>query len=64
MTPNKEPSAAENFLAKSTRCVKDAVEVSYVAPQAQKIVNVALHREYSLGIIFIFSQGRKDLYHV
>jgi hypothetical protein len=55
MTPNKEPSAAENFLAKSTRCVKDAVEVSYVPPQAQKIVNVALHREYSLGIIFIFS---------
>jgi hypothetical protein len=27
-------------------------------------VNVALHREYSSGIVFIFSQGRKDLYHV
>jgi hypothetical protein len=39
------------------------VDVSYAAPQAHKIVNVALHREYSLGIVFIFSQGRKDLYH-
>jgi hypothetical protein len=28
------------------------------------IVNVSLHREYSSGILFIFSQGRKDLYHV
>jgi hypothetical protein len=26
--------------------------------------NITLHREYSPGIIFIFSQGRKDLYHV
>jgi hypothetical protein len=40
------------------------VDVSYAAPQAHEIVNVALHREYSPGIIFIFSQGRKDLYHV
>jgi hypothetical protein len=38
--------------------------VSYAALQAHKIVNVALHREYSLGIVFIFSQGRKYLYHV
>jgi hypothetical protein len=36
----------------------------YAALQAHKIVNVALHRKYSAGIIFIFSQGRKDLYHV
>jgi hypothetical protein len=28
------------------------------------LINVALHREYSRGIVFIFSQGRKDLYHV
>jgi hypothetical protein len=42
----------------------EAIEVSYVAPQAHGIVNVALHREYSPGIVFIFSQGRKDLYHV
>jgi hypothetical protein len=28
------------------------------------IVNVALYQEYSLGIVFIFFQGRKDLYHV
>jgi hypothetical protein len=40
------------------------VDVSYVAPQAHGIINVALHWEYSSCIIFIFSQGRKDLYHV
>jgi hypothetical protein len=40
------------------------VDVSYAAPQANGIVNVALHREYSLFIIFIFSQGMNDLYHV
>jgi hypothetical protein len=40
------------------------VDASYTAPQAHGIVNVALHREYPVGIIFIFSQGRKDLYHV
>jgi hypothetical protein len=39
-------------------------DVSYAAPQAHRIVNVALHQEYSLGIVFIFSHGRKDLYHV
>jgi hypothetical protein len=39
------------------------VDVSYAAPQAHGIVNVALHREYSPGTVFIFSQGRKDLYH-
>jgi hypothetical protein len=42
----------------------ECVDVSYVAPQAHKIVNVALHWECSPGIVFIFSQGRKDLYHV
>jgi hypothetical protein len=31
------------------------VDVSYVAPQAHGIINVALHREYSLVIVFIFS---------
>jgi hypothetical protein len=40
------------------------VDDSYAALQAHRIVNVALHSEYSLGIVFIFSQGRKDLYHV
>jgi hypothetical protein len=40
------------------------VDVSYAAPQAHEIVNVALHREYSPGIVFIFSQGGNDLYHV
>jgi hypothetical protein len=40
------------------------VDVSYAAPQVHGIVNIALHREYSLGIVFIFSHGRKDLYHI
>jgi hypothetical protein len=40
------------------------VDVSYAALQAHRIINIALHREYSPGIVFIFSQGRKDLYHV
>jgi predicted nicotinamide N-methyase len=39
------------------------VDVSYAAPHAHRIVNVTLHREYSPGIVFIFSQVRKDLYH-
>jgi hypothetical protein len=39
-------------------------DISYAAPQTHGIVNVALHHEYYPGIIFIFSQGRKDLYHV
>jgi hypothetical protein len=29
------------------------VDISYAAPQAHGIFNVALHREYSLGIIFV-----------
>jgi hypothetical protein len=33
------------------------VDISYVASQAHKIVNVALHRDYSPGIVFIFSKG-------
>jgi hypothetical protein len=41
-----------------------SVDVSYAALQAHEIVNVALQREYSLGIVFIFSHGRKDLYDV
>jgi multidrug transporter EmrE-like cation transporter len=40
------------------------VNISYTTLQAHGIVNVVLHREYSPGIVFIFSQGRKDLYHV
>jgi hypothetical protein len=40
------------------------VDVSYAALQAHGIVNVALHWEYSLSIVFIFSQGRSDLFHV
>jgi hypothetical protein len=43
---------------------KMLVDVSYAAPQAHGIVNVALHQEYSPGIVFILSQGRNDFYHV
>jgi hypothetical protein len=41
-----------------------SVGVSYAAPQAHEIANVALHWEYSSGVVFIFFQGRKDLFHV
>jgi hypothetical protein len=37
---------------------------AYVVPQVHRIVNIALHRDYSSSIVFIFSQGRKYLYHV
>jgi hypothetical protein len=38
----------------STGTSNGGVDVSYAAPQAHRIVNVAIHREYSLGTIFIF----------
>jgi hypothetical protein len=40
------------------------VDLCYATLQVHGIVNVALHREYSPGIVFIFSQGMSDLYHV
>jgi predicted nicotinamide N-methyase len=43
---------------------KMLVDVLYAAPQAHRIINVALHWEYSPGVIFIFSHRRKYLYHV
>jgi hypothetical protein len=43
---------------------KICVDISYAATQEHVIVNVALQQEYSPGIVFIFSQGRKDPYHV
>jgi hypothetical protein len=43
---------------------QEAIDVSYAASQVHEIFNVALHREYSPGIIFILSQGRKDLYRI
>jgi hypothetical protein len=36
---------------------RTGVDVSYAAPQVHEIVNVALHREYSPGIVFIFFKG-------
>jgi hypothetical protein len=58
--PTPTPNCFEKFLDS----FGTIVDISYVAPQAHKIPNVALHREYSSDIVFIFSQGRKDLYHV
>jgi hypothetical protein len=40
------------------------IDVSYAALQAYRIVNVALHWDYSVGIVLIFSHGRKYLDHV
>jgi hypothetical protein len=40
MMPDKEPNAVENFLAKSTRCVKDATSAatsSPVAPESKSL---------------------------
>jgi hypothetical protein len=55
----------EKILASSpTTAPERLVDISYAAPQAHGIVNVALDWEYSPGIVFIFSQGRKYLYHV
>jgi predicted nicotinamide N-methyase len=51
-----------SFNAKPRRTI--TVDVSYVTPQAHRIINVALHQEYSPSIVFLFSHGRKDLYHV
>jgi hypothetical protein len=34
------------------------VDISYAASQVHGIINVALHREYSPDIVFIFFQGR------
>jgi hypothetical protein len=36
---------------------KGARNASYVAPQVHIIINVALHREYSPGNVFIFPKG-------
>jgi hypothetical protein len=35
------------------------VDVTYAAPQAHRIVNVALHKEYPPGIIFVLSHGKQ-----
>jgi hypothetical protein len=69
MPPDRDIEFVIELMSGTTPIYKSSyripiVDVSYVAPQAHGIVNVALHREYSLGIIFIVSHGRKDLYHV
>jgi hypothetical protein len=51
-------------LTSQVKLSEATIDVSYAAPQAHEIVNVALYQKYSPGIIFIFFQGRNDLYHV
>jgi hypothetical protein len=58
------PEATIELEARSEACFICIVNISYAVPQAHGIVNVTLHRKYSPSIIFIFSQGRNDLYHV
>jgi hypothetical protein len=60
----KKIHTTDNLLENINAKMDNIVEVSYAAPQGHGIVNVALHREYSPDMIFIFSQGRKDLNHV
>jgi hypothetical protein len=62
-------SRSSGTLQKGTRglthlLVTVDVDVLYAASQAHETVNAALHREYSPGIVFIFSLGRKYLFHV
>jgi hypothetical protein len=57
-TPEEDPGAD------SAQRWSSAVDVSYAAPQVYVIANVVLHREYFIGILFIFVGGRKYLYHV
>jgi hypothetical protein len=61
MTAN---TAVETRATEVRSCGIAGVDVLYAAPQAHGIVNVALHQEHCRGIIFIFSYGRKYLYHV
>jgi hypothetical protein len=58
------PPWARAFTEAWAKPIAISIDVSYAAPQAHGIVNIALHREYSPGIIIIFSQGSKVLYHV
>jgi hypothetical protein len=45
----------KKILASSPTTVPEMlVDISYAAPQAHKIINLALNREYSSGITFIF----------
>jgi hypothetical protein len=42
------------FVVRGIAVVRVVVDVSYAFPQGHGIVNAAIHREYSPGIIFIF----------
>jgi hypothetical protein len=64
MNPKLEVGGSWTWLPTGHVARTASVDISYAAPQVHGIVNVALHQEYSLGIVIIFSQGRKDHYHV
>jgi hypothetical protein len=63
-TPNTAYAGASGWGHYGAHRDKGDVDVLYAALQVHGIVNVALHHEYSPGIVFIFSQERKDHYHV
>jgi hypothetical protein len=63
-TPNTAYAGASGWGHYGAHRDKGDVDVFYAALQVHGIVNVALHHEYSPGIVFIFSQERKDHYHV
>jgi hypothetical protein len=55
---------ALSSMSRTQKTRPPCVAISYAAPHAHGIIIIALHREYSSGIVFLFSQGRKGLYHV
>jgi hypothetical protein len=49
-------STNQSFCDEFSKIMTDRfVHISYAAPQVHRIVNIALHWEYSPGIVFIFS---------
>jgi hypothetical protein len=58
------PTATPEEIVKDEAPKEMVLTFLHAALQEHEIVNVALHREYSPGIVSIFFQGRKDLYHV
>jgi hypothetical protein len=62
--PLHPSTSSSEHVSASTHEVETHVDVSYAASQANGIVNVTFHQEYSTDIVFIFFQRMKDLYHV
>jgi hypothetical protein len=63
-TPSRATGHTPVSLVYGSEAMLPTIDISYGAPQAHEIVNIALHWEYSPSIVFIFSPERKDLYYV